>query len=276
MPTRQDLFANGRTFIRHVWTPGKPQAAVVVTFAEMHMNDPDKPGFSEEFLSRNGYDMVVVQKNAETWYQDLSLEAFRQAVAPVTRHYDRCASYGVSMGAYAALYFSGAVGARALAISPLVSIHPRHPSLGHRSFRESVPFEHCGFGDVPRTADGTMIIYDPRIKADTLYVTTEIAPHFPACQIMPAPFLGHPCSHALQEMKALRSLVFDFLEARPIAFRTLVRAGRRASPAYFRNIVRHLIRRRRFALADRLLAEAQLLHPAAPAIEEVAAMARAR
>lgn len=68
MPTRQDLFSNGRTFIRHVWTPGRPQATVVVTFAEMHMNDPDKPGFSEEFLSRNGYDMVVVQKNAESWY----------------------------------------------------------------------------------------------------------------------------------------------------------------------------------------------------------------
>jgi hypothetical protein len=269
MITKQLLFDNGRSFISHVRGTSGHARPLAITFAEMHLNDPGAPGFSEQFLSRAGHDMIVVQKNDETWYQDLTVEAFLGVVRPVAQRYPSCASYGVSMGAYASLYFTGALGARVLAISPLVSIHPGYPSLGHAKYRESVAYRHLPLAEVAPPAAGSMIIYDPTIARDLLYVGNEIVPVYPPGQIVPAPFLGHPCSHAMQEMGVLKELVLHFLEGRPVDVRGMVRSRRRHSLIYVMNLIRAAKRRRRTARAMRLAAHAQALFPASGRLDEM-------
>merc|ERR1712192_20010 len=114
--------------MRHLRNANRQSDRLVVTFAEMMMNDPSKPGFAQDFLIKNGYDVVTVQKRSETWYQDLSVDYFRRVILRISGEYSGICCYGISMGAFASLYFGGSIDASIIAISPLCSIHPLYPS----------------------------------------------------------------------------------------------------------------------------------------------------
>ena len=261
---RDEIFDNGQTVIRAIRGGTTARRSVVVTFAEMHANDVQKDGFAQNLLLRNGHDVVTVQKRGENWYQDLSLEAFREVVQPVTGAYERVACYGASMGAYAAIYFGGAIGAAILALSPLNSIDPRYPQMQNTPLRRSVGFAHRRIGEVPRSDAPCLIAYDPLDAWDRLYVEGEILPHFPAASILQTPFLGHPCTHALQQMGLLKGLVLEFLDSgrfSPPRIAADIRRNRKNSPAYINNLANFLQRRSRRRLAEITLGYGAARHP---------------
>ena len=258
--TRSQLFTNGKTFIRHTWRPEHENENLVITFSEMHANDPSADGFAERFLSAFEFDLITVQKNCEYWYQDLTIEEFYRVVKPIVSQYETCGSYGVSMGAYASLYFCGTVNANILAISPLVSIHPRYPSLGHFPFRKIVEFKHIDLSLVPKSSGKTVIIYDPRESRDDLYVKMELLNNFPEADFISAPFFGHPCAQAMQEAGILKNTVIDFLSGKQNFLRNDIRESRKKSSIYFRNLIKYLKKRHK-KLSLFIYNEAVRLHP---------------
>ncbi|MDP3417945.1 hypothetical protein [Falsiroseomonas sp.] len=246
------LLDNGHSVIRHHRTSHGSCGVLVVTFAEMYQNDPSKPGFGQDFLLTAGFDVVTVQKRSELWYQDLSPESFRAAVAPVASQYSRVVTYGVSMGAFAALLYAGAIGASALALSPMVSIHPHLPGAQLVELRGKVELRHIYLTDAPR-GDGTIVvIYDPLMSHDQLYVEREVMPAFPDAKIVRLPRGDHPVARALWEMGILQSLVVGFLREGQVPAARFERPHRGQSSVYLANLATHCARRGRVALGLRL------------------------
>ncbi|TCZ53601.1 hypothetical protein [Roseicella aquatilis] len=261
-PDRRVLFDNGQTVIRHAPAGTRSSGTLVVTFTGMFENDPSQPGCAEILLHRQGHDLICVQKRSESWFQDLDVEDFRQAVAPLLGRYDDVACYGLSMGAFAALYYGGAIDAAILAVSPLVSIHPRFPQMGLRELRKAVTIRHVDLREVPKSRKPCLILYDPQDEPDELYMTHEVIPAFPEARILRLRYTAHPCAQALHEMGVYRSLMFGFLEDRTMpGARALLRPHRGRSGRYLQRLARGCAKRghRAWALAlyDRALAVTQ-------------------
>lgn len=262
MLDRVTLLDNGQTVIRHLRNPGRKSDTLVVTFAEMLMNDPSKPGFGEHFLLKAGYDIVLVQKRSENWYQDLKVEDFANAVSGVAAGYDSTVCYGLSMGAFAALYFGGAIDASILALSPLCSIHPRYPQLGGHEFRKQVIATQCDLADAPKSRQPVFIVFDPRIRQDALYMRAEVVPAFPDATIAVAPGAGHPVGRCLNGMGLLSPLVLGFIHDRQMPdVAAAMRPHRASSAIWLANLGDRCARRKRFATALSLYDKAIGLAP---------------
>lgn len=247
---RATLLDNGQTVIRHLRNPGRKSDTLVVTFAEMLMNDPSQPGFGEQFLLKAGYDLVIVQKRSENWYQDLKVTDFHSAVSGIAAGYGDVVCYGISMGAFAALYFGGAINASILALSPLCSIHPRYPQLGGQDYRKHVVATQCDLADAPKSQQPVFVIFDPRLRVDTLYMRAEVIPAFPNATIALAPGAGHPVGRCLNSMGLLRPLVLDFIQDRRTPdIAAALRPHRANSAIWLTNLGERCARRKRFSTA---------------------------
>jgi hypothetical protein len=272
------LLDNGHSLIRHHRTSRQASRVLAVTFDEMFLNDLDKPGFGQDFLLKSGHDVVTVRKRKELWYQDLSVETFRAAVAPVASSYDRVVTYGVSMGGFAALLFAGAIDASALALSPRVSILPNLPATAAAPRRGTVPLRHIHLADAPKGSGTMLVVYDPLTRLDQAYLEAEVLPAFPEARIVPVPRGGHPVSQALSQMGLLSALVLAFLEHGTIPARHFERPHRACSAVYLANLAIHCGRSGHPALGLRLFDRALAVAPAwqRPRIEERRAALEAR
>ncbi|KRE18026.1 hypothetical protein ASE63_02235 [Bosea sp. Root381] len=244
------LLDNGQTVIRHLRNPARTRDTLVVTFAEMLMNDPSAAGFGEKFFLKAGYDLVIVQKRSESWYQDLKVAEFRDSVSGIAAQYRDVACYGISMGAFAALYFGGSIDASILALSPLCSIHPRFPQLGAQEYRAQLTATQCDLADAPKSEKPVFIVFDPRVHLDALYMREEIIPAFPDATIALAPGAGHPVSRCLNGMGLLGPLVLDFVQDRRTPnIAAALRPKRANSPFWLANLADRCARRSRFDTA---------------------------
>ncbi|WP_439498979.1 hypothetical protein [Bosea sp. (in: a-proteobacteria)] len=259
---RVTLLDNGQTVIRHIRNPGRKSDTLVVTFAEMLMNDPSKAGFGEDFLLKAGYDLIIVQKRSENWYQDLKVEDFSSAVSGIAAEYSDVVCYGISMGAFAALYFGGAINASILALSPLCSIHPRYPQLGGREYRKHVVATQCDLAQAPKSQQPVFIVFDQRLQLDAFYMGSEVVPAFPNATIAAAPGAGHPVSRCLNGMGLLRPLVLDFIQDRRTPnIAAALRPKRASSTIWLTNLGDRCARRKRFTAALSLYEKAIGLAP---------------
>lgn len=213
---RVTLLDNGQSVIRYIRSPERTSDTLVVTFAEMLVNDLSKPGFGEGFLLKSGYDLVVVQKRSDIWYQDLGLEVFSKTVSSISAGYSKVACYGSSMGAFAALYFGGSVDASIIAVAPLCSIDPRYPELRVPGYinrvTKNVVATQYDLADVPKADRPVFIVSDPLMKLDAFYMRKEVLPAFPNATVALAPGAGHPGTVPLNNMGILQPLVLKFIE----------------------------------------------------------------
>jgi tetratricopeptide (TPR) repeat protein len=258
---RQRVFDNGQTVIH--WRPlAHPSArTTVITFDHIGENDPEQPGFGEQYLAVQGCDVVAVQKRAESWYQDLGIAAFRDAVIPLIAAQPRVFTYGASMGAYAALYFAGAVGALAIALSPRISIHPGYADLAAPAFAGLAVLRH---GTLTEAAAGAaprphLVAYDPCDRLDARYIAAEVRPAFPGATYLRLPHFGHPVLQALYQMERLKPLLLGILAGKPVPdSRSLTRGVKGCSAIYLQNLADACVPRGRdrtvVGLCDRAIA----------------------
>jgi len=178
------------------WQRGSEGGPLVVTF------DPllylwTKPPFGHEFIDKQHFDTIAVRKKAENFYQPLSRAAFEAAVVPVARQYERVVSYGSSLGAYAALYFSRDQPWTVIASSPRVSAHP---VFGAQLWQQRSSFQHERFAPgIPVRCDA-VIFFDPRDAIDRRYMQGEVLPQFERAQVVRIPFAGHPANQFLGDI----------------------------------------------------------------------------
>jgi len=206
------LFDNGKT--RMTLRARKPQAArLVVVFNPMHSNDVEQPGWGEDFLWGAGFDILSVKGRTNQWYQDVSLSDFAKVMAKLK--YETVFSYSVSMGAYAATYFAGAIKAkRAILFSPQYSIDPV-VTYWDRRWKDYwlIPFQHEPLTEVAYPHTEYVIAYDPWWDLDGRHAD-EIAAAVGPQNVRPikAFLSGHESITMLHDTGVLAKLVLALLE----------------------------------------------------------------
>lgn len=249
------LLDNEHVRIEH-WQRGGEGTSLAVTF------DPllylwTKPPFGHEFLAKQGLDVITVRKKAENFYQPLSRAAFEATVLPVAQRYPRVVSYGSSLGAYAALYFSRDLPWTVIASSPRVSVHP---VFGAQIWQQRSSFEHEPFApDAPVRCDA-VIFFDPRDAIDRRYMQGEVLPQFVGAQVVRVPFAGHPANQFLGDIGYIAPYVRCVLAGTepPVLKR---RENRARSATYFQVLALLCVQRGHVAWADSLVQRSLELAP---------------
>ena len=238
------------------WQRGGENGPLAVTFDPL-LYAWTKPPFGHEFLAKQGLDTVAVRKKAENFYQPLSREAFTAAVLPVAERYRRVVSYGSSLGAYAALYFSRDLPWTVVASSPRVSAHP---VFGARVWQERCAFQHERFSGRTAPRCDAVIFYDPRDAIDRRYLAGEVLGQFPQAQVVRIPFAGHPANQFLGDIGYIAPCVRAVLagEEPPRLER---RANRTRSATYFQVLALTCVQHGHVDWADALVQRSLALAP---------------
>lgn len=241
-----------------VRVPGAQDKPVFVTFDSLgDPLPPDRAGFGEAFLAKQGFETYHVLHTTNAWYQypqmRQALEEVRARIGPARA----VITYGSSMGGYAAFRFSGVLqAARVIAFSPQYSVDPARVPWERRwrKFAASLPM----FWDrLPLGAGAEMFLfYDPRSpdRRHARLMAREMKTHH-----VRLPHGGHPCIAQLHEMKLLgptiRAIAAGTFDA--TACEANVRALRQTSARYLSDRALHLPRlakRRRLSMAETAIA----------------------
>ncbi len=169
-------------------------------------------GWGTQFALKQGYDNIYVAQREGSQYQDLPLEAFREAVAPVAADYDRVVTYGASLGGYAAVYYGGVIDAEIIAVSPHNSAHPL---IHRRSFRK-LPFAHSEIKDNPVSSKPPIVVHDPTLPNDNAFIDYLIRPAYPDLQTVEIPHGGHALLNTLKADGVLKEFIVPLLERREV------------------------------------------------------------
>lgn len=183
---------------------------LLVTFGTMQSGLTEQ-GFGTKFAAKHGYDHVYVAQKPGSWYQELSLEEFEEALWPLASQYEKVATYGSSLGAYAALYYSGVIGAQALASAPINWAHPDLVS-GPDSVGATAEFVHRELTETPRSSRPAVVLYDPRSESDMSYIDTYVAPAESGLIRREVPYTGHAVLVAMRVHGVLEEFLLDFLD----------------------------------------------------------------
>lgn len=223
---------------------------VVITFTERCNRDLEGPGFGTAFLLREGFDVLAVRNSEDDWYVHLGpdeLDAMTTALEP----YDDRASYGSSMGAFAAVKFASALGVRrVVAISPILDVQfdwdSRHSS--------DIP----AIRDAGYRAEGDMIV-KAEISPDITYhvavdpLCTEDVRHASMlCQMAPRHSVfnvrlgGHPVGPAMVDSGILGAYVKQAIALNSVDGLSV---SARKSVRFIHNLARHLYSREKFRSA---------------------------
>jgi hypothetical protein len=234
---------------------------LVITFTAFGNQILDGSGFGGKFLTENGLDVISVKSILDDWYagfgtnEMLAIEEFLRARRP----YIARATYGSSMGGYAAFRFAKALGASvSLSVSPQYAISAdwdtRWASNALRIGEISPLLEN----DVSRECK-YCIVYDPRnpdSKHALLYedVIKNLEHNI-------TPYAGHPSGFVLRDTGALHPLVLSCLKAESGNWRKIYRQNRAQSSIYLLNLALELIRHSKKNWAKIVLYKAVLLDP---------------
>jgi hypothetical protein len=185
---------------------------LIVTFSTSYQDISSKP-FGEPFIGELGFGHLHFSQAKDSDFQYLSLEDFQRIAAPYVRN-RTVITYGSSLGGYAAIYYAGVIGARAIAATP---INLGHPLVAHLAQRKSVPIQHAEIVENPRSVYDPVIIYDDEIATDRLFVEACISPAYPNAQIHIIKHCGHGGAlRVLKEIGELKSVLLALIEGRAV------------------------------------------------------------
>lgn len=165
-------------------------------------------GFAADLARAKGYDYIYVAQRAKSWYQELSLDDFYQSVAPFAALYPRTVAYGSSLGAYCALYFGGAIGARVISSSPRNSLHP---SVVTKK-RATPLYRHADLDAVPISEHPPVVLHDPSVAVDVAFLNAVVKPMDERLKVIEVPFAGDAILQALRESGELSSFIGSLIE----------------------------------------------------------------
>lgn len=193
---------------------------LVITFGTMLSGLSDE-GFGTAFAKRRKYDHIYVAQEFGSWYQKLSFEEFATVVSGLTQPYERVYTYGSSLGGYAALYYAGAIDARAVSAAPINWAHPKMKSKKWSQVR----YLHKDLRDVPRPSKSPVVLYDPTRPSDEYFVNEFVAPAVPHKSIIELPYSGHAILFALKENRLLKEFLVQIFEFDRLVDLSLKREG---------------------------------------------------
>lgn len=181
----------------------EPSERLVVTFAPKSDNFRNE-GFGTRFALSRGHDTIYVAQTRFAWHQGIGHEELAAQVLPVAAGREIVA-YGNSAGAYAALYFGGALNARILAVAPRNDIHPLI-TVSQSATRDRF-VHHADLTALPVSAHAPIVIFDPHQGKDSRLVYRWAVPAYPEAVLHPVFGAGHNVIGCLQGKRMLGHIV---------------------------------------------------------------------
>ncbi len=210
--------------------------ATIVAFQPRNPRlDPTKPGafgapFLKDSLTLSDFpaNFVSILVNRNSWYLD---DEALQAVGVIRARLKpgRVIAYGSSMGGFAAINLSTALGADYfVALSPLSTIFPPFASAIRdcRYQKDAAQLsdrnDFIGRGDVGGQTG--LIFFDPMLATDAAHAARLAT--LTQANLVAVPGGGHPCGPALNEMLPLRRILAEVARGEPdvAAFRKVLLA----------------------------------------------------
>jgi hypothetical protein len=234
------LLFEGRD-LRLRFVPGEASDTLVVTFAEREVRRRqglERPGFGESFLRKAGIPAIHVTAAWNHWYLTPEMAPALEAARAAASGHARIATYGSSMGGYAALLHARALGAqRVVALSPRFAVDPAKVPF-HPVEREELPRLDLGADDMEAALahPARYLVASDIHRFDGGHIARLRAAGRRRLALVPLPFAGHPCGHFLREARLLSGMATRLLldeEPRLKLWRRRVRAARRLSPRYW-------------------------------------------
>lgn len=254
-----EIFDNGETCIKFYKRNTKTDK-VIITFDSLRMTSK-RPSFAFKLLSEQNVDIIAVQKRKpKTYHQDLSLEDFLGAVEPLVKGYSERISYGFSLGAYCAIYYTGVLNCTILALAPRLSVHPVY---GRDAEKGKMPFHH-NLHLVKCPDVRPIIVYDPKDKLDHPFVHNEVLKAYPNAHLVRIHYGGHSMAPHLLRMGLLKEFILDVIESNGVPVYN--RKKKVKSANYYRLLSRRCLQRGKIRWAQVLSDRAYALLPTDPLV----------
>lgn len=188
----------------------QPTNTIMITFGGL----PSKKtptGFGSKFALKQGYDHIFVAQEQGSQYQGLGLTEFVKAVQPYLEG-KNVVTYGSSLGAYAALYYGGAVNAVIIASAPKNSAHRfmKKDNYSH------IVFRHKDLKDVPQSGTPPLILFDPYREEEARFIDRWVTPAYENATLLRIPYAGHTVLDTMQKSGVLKDFITTYVEEREI------------------------------------------------------------
>lgn len=214
---------------------------LVISFPVMTPNPSfSKSGFAERWLSKYQIPAIEVKVSSNHWFQVQETDEAMAVIAGIAARYRRVVTYGSSMGGYAAISCSGAIGAHAaIAISPQSTIDPQKVPWEVRwtneaaTIRESHGFHRDDLAQLVRSETEVYVVADPW-DPDARHARA-IQDAVPQTRWLMAHGCGHSAAGGLVEYKMLGRFATDMMRhgGDVMRWRTELRQARSTSPRYW-------------------------------------------
>lgn len=184
-----------------------------ITFGKVSSNVDHIP-FAYPFLTNSGFKHLHIAQRKRSSYQKLSYETLEKLLSSIVSKYKYVFTYGVSLGGYAAIYYSGAFNAKAIAASPRLPIHPLNLAYKDilwepNSEWDETEYCHKSLIEVPRSKYDPLIIYDNLDQIDGNYVNKEVLKVYPGSILKHVESSGHGSLKKLSEAGILKATLLD-------------------------------------------------------------------
>lgn len=185
---------------------------LLVTFETLAniMAHPEREPLGMGFARAQGWSLLCVIAEAETWFRDPAVYGFfdRQVDDAFFEDFDRVMFYGAGMCGYAACAYSVASpGARVLALNPRATLDPEQARWDPRSKRATRLDFTSRYGYAPDMLQGcerALMIHDPEISAEAMQAALFRAPYITR---LSARHLGDHLEGHFAQMGILNTLV---------------------------------------------------------------------
>ena len=206
-----------------------------------------------ELVSKNGWSLLTIIAEDDTWFRDPRLFGFfdRQVDDGFFEDFDDVVFFGVREGGYAAgAYSVAAPGARVVMVRPVATLSPSVAGWDRRFVAQRRLDFTSRYGYAPDMLDGATtayVVYDPREQLDAMHAALFTRPNTRKLRLR---FMGDAIQTDLLEMDQLHPLLLAIADdaLNDLAFAKMMRA-RRDHPPYLRNLLAALDGDGREALA---------------------------
>ena len=277
-PICADNIFSSDNFRVDYFAAANPSGALLFTFTQFSNRQLNGFGFAGHFAVNNGFDLISIKSNIDDWYKTFPLNAFdriddylsRQSV----RHCHR-ATYGSSMGGYAAIRFARNVNANIVfAISPQFDIAQSWDRRWGAAAKATGLLHTMSDADICDTCK-YVLAYDP-FDLDRLHVEkfAEIIPHY-SLERIELPYAGHPVVFMLRDFGVLSKISLSVLlgggEKAFRLTRDIRKDGREKSGLYHYNMALHCLKRKKMKWSERAIGRALKISPLDPQFRLLAA-----
>ncbi len=224
------------------------RADLLVTFD--HFNNA-KPAWMRakrsKTCNREGFALLRLQTLQNDWFINPDLAALEQAIGAFAGRYRRVYGLGYSLGGYAGLRLSQALGLQQMiSISPQATLDPKTAPWEWRYDEAAKGFDPR-LGDLAQAGGDHVrgvLLYDPSLREDRLHARA-IERHFPRMQLAALPFSGHPASGLFSAGAGAGALLRLAMQdgTDRAAILSLFRRHREKSPTYWSNMARAMAKR---------------------------------